>query len=90
MAQKRREEEYRKVVEDEHRQKEIRQAEEAKRIEEARCKAEEAKNYSERELQRTKAGRCKNECCQHCGGDFKRFLGIFAKKCRNYGLPKDY
>lgn len=62
---------------------------EAERRELERLEAE----RREREHQQTeerKAWHRKNNRCQHCGGEFKGFLGFFAVKCKNCGKPKDY
>jgi hypothetical protein len=54
--------------------------------EEARRKVEE-----ERRIQEEKRALYRqNNRCQHCGGEFKSFLGLFGKKCRACNRPKDY
>lgn len=41
----------------------------------------------ERKASKQKEERRKNNLCQHCGGKFE---GIFTKKCKACGKPKDY
>ena len=80
-ARRRAEEDARRRAEEErHLAEERRKFEEAKRLEEARRKAEEEKRMYFRS----------NNRCQHCGGEFKAFLGLFGKKCRICNRPKDY
>lgn len=94
-ARQKAEEEARRRSEEERRlAEECRKAEEARRQEEARRKAEEdarQKAEEEKQLAEEKRACFRNiNRCQHCGGEFRAFLGLFGKKCRVCNRPKDY
>lgn len=81
---KEREKERRKAAREEAKRK-AREEEERKAREEAERKAREEAERLEQE--RIRAERRAKKLCQHCGGTFK---GLFAKKCSNCGMKKDY
>ena len=78
------EEELRKTVEKSRQQEEQRKAEEARKQEELQ-KAEEARAKQEAEQQKIRYRQM--NVCQYCGGAFN---GLFNKKCKVCGKPKDY
>ena len=89
-----REEARRRAEERKQREEAQRKAEEARRQEEARLRAKEERRQAEllrqRAAEEKRAQYRKNNRCQHCGGEFKAFLGVFAKKCKVCQKPKDY
>ena len=71
-------------ADDARRQEELRKAEEARQLEEQR-RAEEEKVLQEAEQQKIRYKQM--HVCQYCGGTF---TGLFNKKCKVCGKPKDY
>lgn len=65
-------------------EEELRKAEEARQLEEQR-RAEEEKDLQEAEQQKIRYKQM--NVCQYCGG---AFTGLFNKKCKVCGKPKDY
>ena len=78
------EEELRKTVEKSRQQEDQRKAEEARKQEELK-KAEEARAKQAVEQQKMRYRQM--NVCQYCGGAFN---GLFNKKCKVCGRPKDY
>ncbi len=94
-ARRKAEEEARRKAEEERRlAEERRKAEEERRLAEERRKAEEEarrKAEEEKRIQEEKRALYRqNNRCQHCGGEFKSFLGLFGRKCKACNHPKDY
>ena len=92
---RRQEEEVRRKAEEERRlAEELKIAEASKRQHEARRRAEEEARQKDEEDQRQREEERvryrKSKRCQHCGGEFKAFLGIFGKRCKICNRPKDY
>ena len=89
-----REEARRRAEEQKQREEAQRKADEARRQEEARLREKEERRKAEilrqQAAEEKRAQYRKNNRCQHCGGEFKAFLGVFAKKCKVCGKPKDY
>lgn len=78
------EEELRKTIEKSRQQEDQRKAEEERKLEELQ-KAEVAKAKQQAEQQKKRYRQM--NVCQYCGGSFK---GLFSKKCKVCGRPKDY
>lgn len=78
------EEELRKTIEKSRQQEDQRKAEEVRKLEELQ-KAEVAKAKKEDEQQKMRYRQM--NVCQYCGGSFN---GLFSKKCKVCGRPKDY
>lgn len=78
------EEKLRKTIEKSRQEEEKRKAEEVRKLEELQ-QAELAKVKQEAEKQ--KMHYRKMNVCQYCGGSF---IGLFSKKCKVCGRPKDY
>ena len=89
-----REEARRRAEEQKQREEAQRKADEARRQEEARLREKEERRKAEllrqQAAEEKRAQYRKNNRCQHCGGEFKSFLGVFAKKCKVCQKPKDY
>ena len=82
--EKSRQQEEQRKADDARRQEELRKAEEARQLEEQR-RAEEEKVLQEAEQQKIRYKQM--NVCQYCGG---AFTGLFNKKCKVCGKPKDY
>ena len=82
--EKSRQQEEQRKADDARRQEELRKAEEARQLEEQR-RAEEEKVLQEVEQQKIRYKQM--NVCQYCGGVF---TGLFNKKCKVCGKPKDY
>lgn len=82
--EKSRQQEEQRKADDARRQEELRKAEEARQLEEQR-RAEEEKVLQEVEQQKIRYKQM--NVCQYCGG---AFTGLFNKKCKVCGKPKDY
>lgn len=78
------EEKLRKTIEKSRQEEEQRKAEEVRKLEESQ-KAELAKAKQEAEQQKMRYRQM--NVCQYCGGSFN---GLFSKKCKVCGRPKDY
>lgn len=78
------EEKLRKTIEKSRQEEEQRKAEEVRKLEESQ-KAELAKSKQEAEQQKIRYRQM--NVCQYCGGSFN---GLFSKKCKVCGRPKDY
>lgn len=82
--EKSRQQEEQRKADDARRQEELRKAEEARQLEEQR-RAEGEKVLQEVEQQKIRYKQM--NVCQYCGGVF---TGLFNKKCKVCGKPKDY